>query len=140
MFEGMKDNEVGLYSKMHHAAIDGGAGAALTNMIYDISPIPRKVDPPAAGSKPGQEPRDIAANLLDSYQQLFNQPLDAERFAAEERERIFRPFWSGDGGSGTGLGLAIAHELAAALGGRIELDSEPGAGSRFRLLLPTGDQ
>ncbi|RTE93922.1 MULTISPECIES: wax ester/triacylglycerol synthase family O-acyltransferase [Bradyrhizobium] len=77
VFEGMKDNEVGLYSKMHHAAIDGGAGAALTSMIYDISPIPRKIEPPAAGSKPGQEPRDIAANLLDSYQQLFSQSLDA---------------------------------------------------------------
>jgi signal transduction histidine kinase len=52
-----------------------------------------------------------------------------------DRERIFRPFWSRDD-SGTGLGLAIAHELAAALGGRIELDSEPGRGSRFRLVLP----
>jgi two-component system OmpR family sensor kinase len=53
----------------------------------------------------------------------------------EERERVFRPFWSGDGG-GTGLGLPIAHELAVALGGRIELESEPGRGSRFRLVLP----
>ena len=77
VFEGMKDNEIGLYSKMHHACIDGGAGAALTNMIYDISPVPRKVDPPAAKAKVGQEPRDIAANLLDSYQQLWTQPLDA---------------------------------------------------------------
>ena len=51
------------------------------NMIYDISPIPRQVEPPTAGSKPGQEPRDIAANLLDSYQQLFNQPLDAGKAA-----------------------------------------------------------
>jgi signal transduction histidine kinase len=55
--------------------------------------------------------------------------------SAEERERIFRPFWSRDGG-GTGLGLAIARELAVALGGRIDLDSTPGEGSRFRLLLP----
>lgn len=53
----------------------------------------------------------------------------------EERERIFRPFWSRDGG-GTGLGLAIARELAVALGGRIELVSEPGLGSRFTLVLP----
>jgi signal transduction histidine kinase len=53
----------------------------------------------------------------------------------QERERIFRPFWSRDGG-GTGLGLAIAHELASALGGRIELESAPGTGSRFELVLP----
>src|SRR5579859_30564 len=57
----------------------------------------------------------------------------------EERERIFRPFFSrdtsGDGG-GTGLGLAIARELAQALGGRIELDTTLGKGSRFRLILP----
>jgi two-component system sensor histidine kinase BaeS len=55
--------------------------------------------------------------------------------APQEEERIFRPFWSGDGG-GTGLGLAIARELALALGGRLELDSEPGRGSRFVLVLP----
>jgi two-component system sensor histidine kinase RstB len=57
--------------------------------------------------------------------------------APEERERIFRPFWSRDD-SGTGLGLAIAHELAAALGGSIQLESKPTQGSRFQLVLPLG--
>src|SRR3981081_404061 len=70
----MTDNEIGLYSKMHHACIDGGAGAALTNMIYDVTPIPRTIEPPTARAKVGQEPRDIAANLVDSYQQLWRQP------------------------------------------------------------------
>jgi signal transduction histidine kinase len=54
---------------------------------------------------------------------------------AAARERLFRPFVSETGG-GTGLGLAIAKELSAALGGRIELRSEPGKGSRFELVLP----
>ena len=53
----------------------------------------------------------------------------------EERDRIFRPFWTRDGG-GTGLGLAIARELAIALGGRIDVESAPGRGSRFELVLP----
>ena len=53
VFEGMKDNEIGLYSKMHHACIDGGAGAALTNMIYDVTPVPREVEP-ADGARQGR--------------------------------------------------------------------------------------
>ncbi len=81
VFEGMKDNEIGLYSKMHHACIDGGAGAALTNMIYDLTPVPREIEPPTERAKVGQEPRDIAANLIDSYQQLWRQPFDASTAA-----------------------------------------------------------
>jgi diacylglycerol O-acyltransferase / wax synthase len=77
VFEGMQNNEIGLYSKMHHACIDGGAGAALTSMIYDVTPVPRKVDPPTARSRVGQEPRDIAADLLNAYQQLWAEPLEA---------------------------------------------------------------
>jgi signal transduction histidine kinase len=53
----------------------------------------------------------------------------------EKRERLFRPFISESGG-GTGLGLAIAKELSTALGGRLELRSEVGKGSRFELVLP----
>ncbi|SHN63486.1 WS/DGAT/MGAT family O-acyltransferase [Bradyrhizobium erythrophlei] len=81
VFEGMKDNEIGLYSKMHHACIDGGAGAALTNMIYDLTPVPREVEPPTERAKVDQEPRDIAANLLDSYQQLWREPFNASAAA-----------------------------------------------------------
>ena len=55
--------------------------------------------------------------------------------SADDRDRLFRPFVSNKSG-GTGLGLAIAKELSIALGGRIDLDSEVGKGSRFELVLP----
>jgi signal transduction histidine kinase len=57
--------------------------------------------------------------------------------APDEHERVFRAFVS-DGDQGTGLGLAISRELAHALGGRLELDSELGRGSCFELTLPAG--
>jgi signal transduction histidine kinase len=58
---------------------------------------------------------------------------------AADQERIFEPYEQGNGGGqGSGLGLAIARRLARAMGGDIQLQSEPGKGSRFTLALPAG--
>lgn len=54
---------------------------------------------------------------------------------AERRQRVFEPFYSGKP-NGTGLGLTIAERIVAAHGGRIEIDSEPGRGTRVTLLFP----
>jgi len=57
--------------------------------------------------------------------------------APEERKRIFEPFYTTKrSGKGTGLGLAICREIAAALKGRIDVESHPGAGSTFTLYFP----
>ena len=77
VFEGMQNNEVGLYSRMHHACIDGGAGAALTAIIYDSTPVPRKMSEPVPQARAAKDPREIAADFLDSYQQILRQPFDA---------------------------------------------------------------
>jgi CheY-like chemotaxis protein len=60
----------------------------------------------------------------------------------EQKARLFQRFEQAEGTrttaryGGSGLGLAISQELAAAMGGRIEVDSTPGAGARFTLELP----
>ena len=60
----------------------------------------------------------------------------------EQKARLFRRFEQAEGVrtaaryGGSGLGLAISQELAAAMGGRIGVDSAPGQGTRFIVELP----
>ena len=58
--------------------------------------------------------------------------------APEDLKRVYDPLYT-TGRDGTGLGLTIARRLVLAHGGRIEIESETGAGTVVRVLLPTGD-
>jgi two-component system NtrC family sensor kinase len=57
---------------------------------------------------------------------------------SEQMEKIFLPFYTTkDVGKGTGLGLSISLSIIEAVGGRIEVQSMPGAGSSFTIVIPT---
>jgi len=61
---------------------------------------------------------------------------------ADALSRIFEAFWQVDGSvtreanRGVGLGLSIVHQLVERMGGQIQLESEVGKGSTFRVFLP----
>lgn len=62
---------------------------------------------------------------------------------AEDRERIFEAFFrtrraAAHDPTGVGLGLRIVRHIMEAHGGRVEVESEPGKGSTFRLVFPSG--
>ncbi len=56
---------------------------------------------------------------------------------SEQARRIFDPFFTTRRSSGgTGLGLSVAHSIVAGHGGKLLVESEPGKGTRFTLVLP----
>ena len=65
--------------------------------------------------------------------------------APEVQERVFEKFYRAREArdaeaQGLGLGLALVQELVLAHGGRVEVDSAPGRGSTFRVVLPHADE
>jgi len=82
----------------------------------------------------------IRANQVDDQLQLEVED-HGSGLDANQQRKVFRQFWRADTGldrkiDGLGLGLTIVARLAEAHGGRIELNSTPGKGSLFHIILP----
>ena len=74
--------------------------------------------------------RSVVAEIVDQ----------GEGIRRADLSKIFEPFFTTKPpGRGTGLGLSICYAIVAEHGGSIEVDSTPGEGSVFRILLPRVD-
>ena len=108
----------------------------LTNAIkYNRSQGWVEVDTRARGrGDDGESPQDWALLVRDSGRGM----------KAEALQRIFEPFnrlgAELEGIAGTGIGLAIVRQLTERMHGSIEVDSEPGVGSEFRVWLPADQE
>lgn len=85
-------------------------------------------------SRPGQSIRLVAHANAGPFV-VFQVEDEGEGIAEEARGRLFDPFYT-TRPEGSGLGLAIVKQTADAHGGWVEVESAPGAGSRFTLYIP----
>ncbi len=85
-------------------------------------------------SRPG--PRVTMTTRTDGETVAYTVSDNGPGLAEEVGERLFTGFFTTKGSRGTGLGLMSARKLAEAMGGTIEVASQPGQGARFSLRLP----
>jgi PAS domain S-box-containing protein len=102
----------------------------------------------ALHDRPGEVRVSVQAQALDSAQaQTLGLAAgdyvalavsdDGPGFDSTVQARLFEPFFTTkDMGEGTGLGLAVVHGVVSESGGAIRVDSSPGAGACFTVLLP----
>ena len=89
----------------------------------------------------GDDAIAIGSSLADGHARLWVRD-EGQGIAVEDQERIFERFAAGEQaipGHGAGLGLAIVKAIAEAHGGHVELESTPGKGSRFTIVIPSGE-
>lgn len=107
--------------------------AALTNALWNVldNAVKYSGEGTAIHVCVERKPEGVAVSVRD----------EGLGIPRDERKEIFRRFVRGEkanrlGIKGTGLGLAMVSQIVQAHGGTVELESEEGAGSTFRLMLP----
>ena len=78
VIEGLKTGQVAIYNKMHHAAIDGQAGVAITKALLSASAVPAPIKPPRPRQRTNQYQLGVAelagaaiSNAVTQYIKLF---------------------------------------------------------------------
>ena len=92
----------------------------------------------AIGDQPGDSRGTITLSTGVKGAEVWVEVADTgSGIAPADMKRIFDPFFTTKAvGKGTGLGLSLSYGIVKKHGGRIEVESEPGKGTRFKVWLP----
>ena len=105
-----------------------GIHTCLTNLVSNA------IDACLMGEQKGTE---VVVRLADKSGKLVYEVMDnGTGIDYEIKKKIFTTFFTTKGGGGTGLGLLTTRKIVQEHGGRIEVDSAPGKGARFRMEFP----
>ena len=95
-----------------------------------------------SGNEPGNGKREAESGVVSVPERKgfieISVTDTGEGISPENRKKLFQPLFSTKP-KGIGLGLVVCKNLAEANGGRIEVESEPGKGTTFAVLLPVED-
>ena len=108
LVQGLDDNRFALISKTHHSMIDGIAGVDIASVLFDLTPVPREVDPPDEPWTPRPEPSQ-AELIAEGVKSIARTPLrlagraatavqhpgPAVRAARESVEALGEVAWAG---------------------------------------------
>jgi two-component system phosphate regulon sensor histidine kinase PhoR len=134
-FEGVRERQ---NARLHvslpeHMPLLWGESASISDALLNLL---------TNASKYGGHPAEIALAVSSRSRQVRIAVQDnGKGIPQREHKRIFQKFYRVDDRlsrdtQGSGLGLAIAKHVVKAHGGRIEVESEPGKGSIFTIVLP----
>jgi signal transduction histidine kinase len=105
-----------------------GIHACLTNLVSNA------IDACQMSERPG---RTVRINTREEGGALVIEVADdGLGMDCEIKKKIFTTFFTTKGGGGTGLGLLLTRKIVQEHGGKILVESEPGAGTSFRIVLP----
>jgi len=87
---------------------------------------------------PGKEPKTVVVRTMavDGWGVEYQVSDNGAGMDAETRSKLFHNFFSTKGTNGTGIGLMITKKIVDQHGGIIEIESQKGIGSTFRIRLP----
>jgi len=122
-----------------------GDETELAQMLMNLCVNARDAMPEGGALKISGAPLDLTEHappipLTSNYAVLAVED-EGVGMDAAVRERIFDPFFTTKGeGRGSGLGLATVYTSVRRMGGHVDVDSEPGRGTKFTLYLPLASQ